>query len=275
MSWKVSPTGGEGAGGWFTPLGFLTFADWAQAEQLPVILVVGVARLYQPRNATAQAVRQADYRWRVDRHDVQPPGKRHAEYLATLKTDWPRRSSAKYRGLPIAQRDDLGQYLDLRALDPALSTAPAAAHPAPYIAFGDVTAPVQDTEAIRHPADRQVLLGEQHRQPISRFNRNSRSAALQAARPLPREGSSGSAAAAGRSALWPAPAGTIVVAQRGAFARRRAELGKMLIISPPLALPGFPGRRRCRFSSTLSWEKCVYLVARSRYQWRCAIERTG
>ncbi|MFO5802019.1 hypothetical protein ACLBSQ_33140, partial [Klebsiella pneumoniae] len=30
-----------------------------------------------------------------------------------------------------AQRDDLGQYLDLRALDPALSTAPAAAHPAP------------------------------------------------------------------------------------------------------------------------------------------------
>ncbi|MDR8352227.1 dethiobiotin synthase, partial [Acinetobacter baumannii] len=26
---------------------------------------------------------------------------------------------------------DLGQYLDLRALDPALSTAPAAAHPAP------------------------------------------------------------------------------------------------------------------------------------------------
>ncbi|MDR8253341.1 dethiobiotin synthase, partial [Acinetobacter baumannii] len=31
----------------------------------------------------------------------------------------------------IAQRDDLGQYLDLRALDPALSTAPAAAHPAP------------------------------------------------------------------------------------------------------------------------------------------------
>lgn len=33
----------EGAGGWFTPLSeTLTFADWAQAEQLPVILVVGV-----------------------------------------------------------------------------------------------------------------------------------------------------------------------------------------------------------------------------------------
>lgn len=33
----------EGAGGWFTPLSdTLTFADWAQQEQLPVILVVGV-----------------------------------------------------------------------------------------------------------------------------------------------------------------------------------------------------------------------------------------
>ena len=40
--------------------------------------------------------------------------------------------------------------------------------------------------------------------------------------------------------------------------------------------PGFPAAvAMCRFSSTLSWEKCVYLVARSRYQWRCAIERTG
>src|SRR5690606_20904302 len=33
----------EGAGGWFTPLSDeLTFADWVQREQLPVILVVGV-----------------------------------------------------------------------------------------------------------------------------------------------------------------------------------------------------------------------------------------
>ena len=99
----------EGAGGWFTPLSdSLTFADWAQAEQLPVILVGWIA------------------------NDVQPPGKRHAEYLATLKN----RLAAPFLGeIPwladIAQRDDLGQYLDLRALDPALSTAPAAAHPAP------------------------------------------------------------------------------------------------------------------------------------------------
>lgn len=65
-------------------------------------------------------------------NDVQPPGKRHAEYLATLKN----RLAAPFLGeIPwladIAQRDDLGQYLDLRALDPASSTAPAAVHPAP------------------------------------------------------------------------------------------------------------------------------------------------
>ena len=59
----------EGAGGWFTPLSdSLTFADWAQAEQLPVILVVGV-KLGCINHAmlTAQAVRRRDYRWRVDR----------------------------------------------------------------------------------------------------------------------------------------------------------------------------------------------------------------
>jgi dethiobiotin synthetase len=65
-------------------------------------------------------------------NDVQPPGKRHAEYLATLKN----RLAAPFLGeIPwladIAQRDDLGQYLDLSALDPASSTAPAAVHPAP------------------------------------------------------------------------------------------------------------------------------------------------
>ena len=51
----------EGAGGWFTPLSdSLTFADWAQAEQLPVILVVGV-KLGCINHAmlTAQAVRRA------------------------------------------------------------------------------------------------------------------------------------------------------------------------------------------------------------------------
>ena len=120
----------EGAGGWFTPLSdTLTFADWVQSEQLPVILVVGV-KLGCINHAmlTAQAVRQAGLPlagWIAN--DVQPPGKRHAEYLATLK----QRLAAPFLGeIPwladIAQRGDLGQYLDLRALDPASSTAPAA-----------------------------------------------------------------------------------------------------------------------------------------------------
>lgn len=33
----------EGAGGWYTPLGEkITFADWVKAEQLPIIIVVGL-----------------------------------------------------------------------------------------------------------------------------------------------------------------------------------------------------------------------------------------
>lgn len=159
----------EGAGGWFTPLSdSLTFADWAQAEQLPVILVVGV-KLGCINHAmlTAQAVRQAGLPlagWIAN--DVQPPGKRHAEYLATLKN----RLAAPFLGeIPwladIAQRDDLGQYLTSGRWIRRYPLRQQRLIQRHNIAFGDVTAPVQDTEAIRHPADKgQVLLGEQHRQ---------------------------------------------------------------------------------------------------------------
>lgn len=77
----------EGAGGWFTPLTEdVTFADWVQAEQLLVILVVGV-KLGCINHAmlTAQAIQQAGLTlagWVAN--DVQPPGKRHREYMATL-----------------------------------------------------------------------------------------------------------------------------------------------------------------------------------------------
>jgi hypothetical protein len=57
----------EGAGGWFTPLSeTLTFADWVVAEQLPVILVVGV-KLGCINHAmlTAQAIEQAGLRLRA------------------------------------------------------------------------------------------------------------------------------------------------------------------------------------------------------------------
>ncbi|HKM96381.1 MAG TPA: dethiobiotin synthase [Buttiauxella sp.] len=78
----------EGAGGWFTPLSqTATFADWVIQEQLPVILVVGV-KLGCINHAmlTAHAVQNAGLHlvgWIAN--DVQPTGKRHAEYIATLR----------------------------------------------------------------------------------------------------------------------------------------------------------------------------------------------
>jgi dethiobiotin synthetase len=77
----------EGAGGWFTPLSAnTTFADWVITEQLPVILVVGI-KLGCINHAmlTEHAVQHAGLRvagWIAN--DVQPTGKRHAEYIATL-----------------------------------------------------------------------------------------------------------------------------------------------------------------------------------------------
>lgn len=80
----------------------LTFADWAQQEQLPVILVVGV-KLGCINHAmlTAQAVREAGLPlvgWIAN--DIQPPGKRHREYLQTLTRVLPAPLLGKFPGLP-------------------------------------------------------------------------------------------------------------------------------------------------------------------------------
>lgn len=110
----------EGAGGWLTPLSpTLSFADWVQMEQLPVILVVGV-KLGCINHAllTAQAIRQAGLAlvgWVAN--DVTPPGKRHAEYMATLT----RALSAPLLGeIPwLSDTPELaatGHYVDLSAL---------------------------------------------------------------------------------------------------------------------------------------------------------------
>lgn len=78
----------EGAGGWFTPLSERhTFADWVVLEQLPVILVVGV-KLGCINHAllTAQAIAASGLPlagWIAN--CVQPEGRRHAEYMATLR----------------------------------------------------------------------------------------------------------------------------------------------------------------------------------------------
>lgn len=78
----------EGAGGWYTPLSDkTTFAEWVTAEQLPVILVVGM-RLGCINHAmlTVDAIDKAGVPlggWIAN--DVQPPGARHQAYLATLQ----------------------------------------------------------------------------------------------------------------------------------------------------------------------------------------------
>nr|P36572.3 RecName: Full=ATP-dependent dethiobiotin synthetase BioD; AltName: Full=DTB synthetase; Short=DTBS; AltName: Full=Dethiobiotin synthase [Serratia marcescens]BAA04288.1 dethiobiotin synthetase(DTB synthetase) [Serratia marcescens] len=110
----------EGAGGWFTPLSAeYTFADWVRQEQLPVILVVGI-KLGCINHAvlTAQAVQQAGLTlagWIAN--DVGgAPGRRHQEYLATLRRMLPRRCWAKSRTCRRPERAPLGQYLDISLL---------------------------------------------------------------------------------------------------------------------------------------------------------------
>lgn len=109
----------EGAGGWFTPLSLqYTFADWVSMEQLPVILVVGV-KLGCINHAllSAQAIWQAGLPlvgWIAN--DVIMPGKRHNEYLATLR----RMLSAPLLGeipyLSDVERQNLDPYLDISKL---------------------------------------------------------------------------------------------------------------------------------------------------------------
>lgn len=116
----------EGAGGWFTPLSTtLTFADWVQAEQLPVILVVGV-KLGCINHAmlTAQAVQQAGLTlagWVAN--DVTPTGKRHQEYMATLSRVLPAPLLGEIPWLAESpEYAPTGHYLDLSALERASST---------------------------------------------------------------------------------------------------------------------------------------------------------
>lgn len=110
----------EGAGGWFTPLSdSTTFADWVIAEKLPVILVVGV-KLGCINHAmlTAQAVKQAGLSlagWIAN--DVQPTGKRHSEYIATLRHVLPAPMLGEIPWLAeMTDKTPLGDYLDLSKL---------------------------------------------------------------------------------------------------------------------------------------------------------------
>lgn len=109
----------EGAGGWFTPLSEQhTFADWVQQEQLPVILVVGI-KLGCINHAllTAQAIQQAGLSlvgWVAN--DISAPGRRHQEYLATLRRMLPAPLLGEIPHLAEPERQALGHYLDLSVL---------------------------------------------------------------------------------------------------------------------------------------------------------------
>lgn len=110
----------EGAGGWFTPLSETqTFADWVSQERLPVILVVGV-KLGCINHAmlTAQAIQRSGLPlagWIAN--DVVPPGRRHQEYLATLKRLLPAPCLGEIPWLSEgAEHASTGQYLDLSLL---------------------------------------------------------------------------------------------------------------------------------------------------------------
>ncbi|ROR11115.1 dethiobiotin synthase [Erwinia sp. JUb26] len=107
----------EGAGGWFTPLSEdHTIADWVVQEQLPVILVVGI-KLGCINHAllTAQAIKASGLPlvgWIAN--GIQPAGKRHAEYMATLRRLLPAPLLGEIPYLPDeTQRESLGQYLSL------------------------------------------------------------------------------------------------------------------------------------------------------------------
>ncbi|QHM70344.1 dethiobiotin synthase [Mixta intestinalis] len=106
----------EGAGGWYTPLSEQqTYADWVKQEQLPVILVVGI-KLGCINHAllTAEAVRSAGLPlagWIAN--DVQLPGRRHQEYLATLRQRLPAPLLGEIPWLADIDNAPLGEYLRL------------------------------------------------------------------------------------------------------------------------------------------------------------------
>ncbi|MEE8729372.1 MAG: dethiobiotin synthase [Rahnella inusitata] len=109
----------EGAGGWYTPLtAEFTFADWVVAEQLPVVLVVGM-RLGCINHAvlTAQAITQSGLQlagWIAN--DVQETGKHHQAYMDTLTRMLPAPLLGEIPYLSAGPDVNLGQYLDLGRL---------------------------------------------------------------------------------------------------------------------------------------------------------------
>lgn len=110
----------EGAGGWYTPLSqSTTFADWVKAEQLPVIVVVGVKLgCINHARLTVEAILARGLTlagWIANQ--IQPPSQRHAEYLASLKQMIPARLLGEIPRLAeVNHQTPLGDYLDISQL---------------------------------------------------------------------------------------------------------------------------------------------------------------
>lgn len=111
----------EGAGGWCTPLSLqYTFADWVRAEQLPVILVVGI-KLGCINHAllSAKEICQSGLPlvgWIAN--NIILPGRWHEEYLATLSSMLAAPMLGEIPYLPDSslKRQTLWPYLNINLL---------------------------------------------------------------------------------------------------------------------------------------------------------------
>lgn len=110
----------EGAGGWFTPLGHeLLYSDWVAAEQLPVILVVGI-KLGCINHAllTALAVQQAGLLlvgWIINHH--LPIKNLSNDYLVVLQDRLDAPLLGEIPWLQDNYKAKLDNYLNLKLLD--------------------------------------------------------------------------------------------------------------------------------------------------------------
>ena len=109
----------EGCGGWRTLLDAQhSYADWVVAQQLPVILVVGIKQGGMNHALlTAQAVLNDGLPllgWVVNR--INPCLAHYAQTIDLLSLNIPAPLLGEIPYLPRAETRDLGQFLDLRLL---------------------------------------------------------------------------------------------------------------------------------------------------------------
>lgn len=109
----------EGAGGWFTPLSEkILFSDWVIAEEIPVIIVVGL-KLGCINHAllTKEAIKKAGLPlagW-IANH-INPSTNRPKEYISTLKSHLDIPMLGEIPWLTSAFNDPLSDFINLKKL---------------------------------------------------------------------------------------------------------------------------------------------------------------